>query len=160
MNFGTNKTLVEIIKEGAFGGTYFGDIYSGVNVKRYKNSWKEFDVLDNTDQKYHCSNYYDVSVNKYGVKCSASLRFWENKGWINPIDPYGWFQWYFRYWLGRRSKDDERQIKRWKGILNRLKGKSIEMVKNAASKSDNYSISPKIRQILLHWGYELTESDL
>ena len=44
--------------------------------------------------------------------CGTSLRFWENKGWINEIDPYGFFQWYFRYWLGRRSKDDERQISR------------------------------------------------
>ena len=128
MNFGTNKTPVEIIKEGAFGGTYFRDIYSSINGKWYKNSWKQFDKLKSIDQKYYSSNYYDVSVNKYGVKCGASLRFWENKGWINPIDPYGWFQWYFRYWLGRRSKDHKKQIKRWKRIVNRFKGKLIEMI--------------------------------
>ena len=57
-----------------------------------------------------------MNVNKYGVKCGASLRFWENKGWINKIDPYGCFQWYFRYLLGGRSKDDKRQINRWKKL--------------------------------------------
>ena len=114
MEFGANKTPVEVIREGAFGGTYFRDIYSGVNEKWYKNPWKEFNQLKDIVQKFHCSDYYEVSVNKYGVKCKTSLRFWENKGWINEIDPYGWFQWYFRYWLGRRLKDDERQINRWK----------------------------------------------
>ena len=86
-------------------------------------------------------------MNKYGVKCGASLRFWESKGWINKIDPYGWFQCYFRYWLGRRSKDDKRQIK------------LVKMIKNSGSKYDDYSVSSKIRQILLHWGYELTKKD-
>ena len=101
--FSPNKTSVEIIKEGAFGGTYFRDIYSGINEKWYKNSRKEY-----IDAKY----YYEVNLNKYGVKCGTSLRFWENKGWIYKIDPYGWFQWYFRCWLSRRSKDDKRQINR------------------------------------------------
>ena len=78
-----------------------------------KQSWKEFDQLKDIDQKFYCSDYYDVSVNKYGIKCGISLRFWENKGWINEIDPYGWFQWYFRYWLYRKSEYDERQINRW-----------------------------------------------
>ena len=109
------------------------------------------------DQKYYCSDYYDVSVNKYGVKCGKSLRFWENKGWINEIDLYEWFQQYFRYWLGRKSGDDRRQIKRRKKIVSRFRGKLVKMIKDAGSKFNDYSILPKIRHILLHWGYELTE---
>ena len=96
-----------------------------------------------------------MNVNKYGVKCGTSLRFWENRGWINKIDPYDWFRWYFRYWLGRRSKDDKRQINRWKKIVSRFRGKLMTMIGNAGSKYDDCSISPKIRQILLYWGYEL-----
>ena len=153
MDFGPNKTPVEVIKEGAFGGTYFRDIYSNVNEKWYK----EFNQLKSIDQKNYCSDYYDVSVNKYGVKCGTSLRFWENKGWINKIDPYGWFQWHFRYWLGRRSEDDKRQINIWKKIVSRFGGKLVKMIKDAGSNFDDYSVSPKIR--LLHWGYELTEKD-
>ena len=74
MDFGANKTSIEVVKEGEFGGTYFRDIYSEVNVKWYKNSSKEFDELGSIDQKYYCSNYYDVNVNKYDVKCGTSLR--------------------------------------------------------------------------------------
>ena len=104
MHFGANETTIEEIKEGAFGGAYFRDIYSCVNEKWYKKSWKKFDQLKNIDQKYYCSSYYQLSVNKYGVKCGTSLRFWKNKRWINEIDLYGRFQWLFRYWLCRRSK--------------------------------------------------------
>ena len=120
MNLSPNKTPIEIIKEVAFGGTYFRDIYSGINRKQYKNSWKEFVQLKNIDAKFYASDYYNVNVNKYGAKCRTPSRFWENKGWINKIDLHGWFQWYFRYWLGTRSKDDKRQINRWKNVVSRL----------------------------------------
>ena len=71
MDFGANITPTEVIEKGAFGETSFRNIYSSVNNKWFKNSWKEFDELKNIDQKYYCSNYYDVSVDKYGVKCGT-----------------------------------------------------------------------------------------
>ena len=149
MDFNPNKTPIQIIKEGAFGGTYFRDIYSNINKKWYKNSWKEFIHLKNIDAKFYASDYYDVNVNKYGVKCGTSLRFWENKSWINEIDPYGWFQLYFGYLLGRRLEDDERQINKWKKNLSRFRGKLVKMIRDVGTKLDDYSISPKIKQNLL-----------
>ena len=71
MDFGANKILMEVIKESAFGGTYFRDIYSEVNVKWYRKLWKEFDNLKNIDLKYYYSNYYDDIVNKCCVKCET-----------------------------------------------------------------------------------------
>ena len=70
-----NKSPIEVIREGAFGGTYFRDIYSGINEKWYKNSWKEFDQLKNIDAKFYASDYYDKNLNKYKVKTGTSLRF-------------------------------------------------------------------------------------
>ena len=150
MDFKPNISPVEIIKKGTFSGTYFRDIYSTVNDKFYKNIWKKISNLKDIDKKYYCSDYYDARLNKYGVKCGTSLRFWESKGWINKIDPYGWFQWYFRYYLGRRSEDDQIQINRWKKIVSRFKGILVRLIKNSKD-------STKIRQILLHWGYELAD---
>ena len=133
--------------------------------------WKEFDFLKDIDAKLYSSNYYDFRVNKYRVRWGTSLRFWENKGWINEQDPYGRFQWYCRYYYGRHSSDasetsrenklseDERQIKRWLSIVNRFKGILVKMIKDKGTKFDDFSVSPKIRQILLHWGYELVESE-
>ena len=94
-----------------------------------------------------------MNINKYGIKCGTSSRFWENKGCINKIDTYGWFRWYFR------SKDDKKQINRWKKIVSTFRGKLMKMIRNAGSKFDDYSSLPKIRQILLRWGYKLTEKD-
>ena len=79
MDFSPNKKPIEEIKKGAFGGIYFRDIYSGINEKWYKNPWKEFVQLKNIDAKFYASDYYDVNVNKYGVKFETSLRFRQNK---------------------------------------------------------------------------------
>ena len=92
-------------------------------------SHKEFDDLKKIKQKFYCSDYFDASVNKYGVKCGISLTFCEDNGLVNSKDSYGSFQWYFRYWLGRKLKDDERQINRWKRIVSRFKGKLVKMIK-------------------------------
>ena len=72
-------------------------------------------------------------MNKYGVKCGTSLRFWKNKSWINKIDPYGWCQWYFKNWLDRRSKDDKRHINRWKKIVSRFRGNLVKMIRDAGT---------------------------
>ena len=77
MNMNTDEIPVEVIKEGAFRGTYFRDIYSDVNGKWFRQFWKKFDDLKNVDKKYYCSNHFNVNVNKYGVKCGASLKFWK-----------------------------------------------------------------------------------
>ena len=78
MHFGANETPVELNKEGAFGGTNFRDTDSRVKEKWNRNSLKKFDQLKDINQTFYSSDYYDVSINKYGVKCGTSLRFWEN----------------------------------------------------------------------------------
>ena len=89
-----------------------------------------------------------LTLNYYSVEVGTSLRFWESKGWINEIDPYGWFQWYVTYWKGRKSEDDLRQIVRWKRIVSRFVG----ILNTLISKGKD---SKKIKQILLHWCYEI-----
>lgn len=149
--FRPNLTPAEIFQMGSFGGTYYRDIYSGVNNKNYKNAWKEFpkEWFKGLNIKTQvASQDYDVNVNKYGVKSGTSLEYWESKGWIKPQDPYGWVHWYCRFYLGRRSRDDERQIKRWDGVCNgRFRLRLDNMIR---AKKD----SPVIRQLLLHWAYE------
>ena len=126
MEFTPNISPVDVIKKGAFGGTYFRDIYSSVTDEFYNNSWKKFEELKGIDGKYYSFDFYDVRLNYYGVKVGTSLRFWESKGWINAIDPYAWFQWHFRHW--KRSEDDIRQIGRWKRIVSRFVGILNKMV--------------------------------
>ena len=106
---------------------------------------------------------YDAKKNKYGVKCGGSLGMWESSGWISDIDPYGWFQWYCRFYLGRRSTDDERQISRWKsghGPTGRFRSQLMNKILAAKTTVDDPKISPVVRQTCQHWGYVPTQQDL
>ena len=100
---------------------------------------------------------------QYGVKAGMDQRFWEEKGWINPQDPRGWFQWYTRFFLGRRTADDQRQISRWRGVAGakgRWKRFLLNKIVAADAHVDDVTISPVVRQTMLHWAYEVNQEDM
>ena len=101
-------------------------------------------------------------INKYKVKVGTTLEFWEEKQWIHKQNPYGWMQWYCDFYMGERGSDDKRQIDRWiktAGPKSRFRRALINKIKEKNAKYDDETVSPKIRQILQHWGYILTERD-
>jgi hypothetical protein len=107
-DFRPNRTPEEILRAGSFGGTYFRPITSAVTNKVYNADEVLRDSVDpkwikGLDKKTMLTSAtYRNSVNKYGVKCGGSLGMWESSGWIADSDPYGWFQWYCRFYQGRR----------------------------------------------------------
>lgn len=167
-SFQPTVTPVEVLRAGSFGGTYFRDITSAVTGKKHTQAWTDlpaawFKGLDIERFVARPWNKYDASVNKYGSKCGNTLEEWEKSGWINKQDPYGWFQWYCRFYLGRRSCDDERQIRRWANICGptgRWKGNLVAKCLKQGRRFDDVSVAPVVRQSLLHWGYELTAADM
>lgn len=166
--FRPSLTPAQVLQAGAFGGTYFRDIKSAVTRQTHKDAWKELPAswlkgLDIARQVAQPWDQYDVSVNKYGAKCGNTLEDWEKSGWMKPQDPYGWFQWYCRFYLGRRTDDDARQISRWSGICGatgRWKGNLIAKCLKAGRPYNDPGVAPAVRQSLLHWAYELTAKDL
>ena len=167
-DFKPNRTPEEILRAGSFGGTYFRPITSAVTNITYKPK----EVLSNTVQPSWIANLnsktmltsltYRPAINKYKAKCGGSLGMWESSGWITNIDPYGWFQWYCRFYQGRRSSDDVRQIQRWcksAGSKGRFRSQLCNKILNAGGvrSMNDTNISPVIRQTLLHWGLEITE---
>ena len=162
--FKPNLTPYQIFKLGSFGGTYWRPIYSVTNQQSYNNL--HLDVLhkwsNDIELKYLTLDKENLTLNRYKVRSGTTLEYWESKNWINPIDPYGWVQWYCHFYNGRRSNDDERQVQRWKnftGPNGRWKSRLISMILKNSTTYDNESISPVIRQGLQHWGYQLTEED-
>ena len=158
---------LEVIKEGAFGGTYFRPIHSAVTNKEYQNRHRKY--FTPTELKKHKIDpsthltkpfdQYDKTVNKYPVKCGQTLPQWEAKNWITSHDPYGWFEWYCNFFKGRRiAEEDQRQIQRWlkfAGPKGRFSQRLRNLVKKKQTTPQDPTISPVIRQSLLHWGWEL-----
>jgi len=128
----TPKQMLEI---GVFGGKYMTDTRNEFPV-----SWFVKAKL--------CPEKHDPELNFFGVNAGQPLAVWQAKGWIHPDDPRGWFQWYCRYFLGRRHEDDERQIKRWRAFR-----RHYSAVRNNCQQGD-FSCRPRQRQALLHWAYD------
>lgn len=134
--FKPELTPQEMLELGVFGGKYMTDCKS-----EFPASWYKKAKLSPRKK--------DSKLNYFRVDASLPLRVWQERGWIHPADPRGWFQWYCRYYYGRRlPEEDQRQIKRWKAIKRHVGG----LKKNCAA--GDLKCRPKQRQVLLHWAYD------
>ena len=129
----TPKAMLEL---GVFCGKYLTDCR-----EEFPASWFERAKLSPVRP--------DCSLNYFGVNASQPLAEWQRKGWIHADDPRGWFQWYCRYYMGRRlPEEDVRQIKRWKAFR-----RHIAQIKQNCEPGDPFC-RPRQRQALLHWAYD------
>lgn len=172
--FAPNKSPEEMLREGVFGGSYFRRLYSSTlgiwiegDWEELPNSWTQGLNVD----RYLVSTEYDAEVNKHGVRCGQSIEEWEGNGWIeHEWDVRGWFQWYCRFFFGRRCGDDERQISRWRrcvGETGRWRRALLRKYREAGIRSVNdeggdevEGVSPAIHQTCLHWAWEVKQGVL
>ena len=136
--FNPDLTPAEMLELGVFGGRYMTDCR-----EEFPKSWFTLAKLYKGD-----SPTGDKELNFFKVFASQPLSVWKKKGWIHPQDPRGWFQWYCRYYMGRRTDDDLRQVKRWKAIVRHV----AQVKKNCMP--GVLGCHRKQRQALLHWAYD------
>jgi hypothetical protein len=134
-DFRPELTPAQLLELGVFGGKYMTDCRD-----EFPASWFRGAKL--------CHERHDPKLNFFGINASQPLSEWKRKGWIYHEDPRGWFQWYCRYYQGRRCFDDERQIARWIAFR-----RHIGQVKANCEKGD-FECRPRQRQALLHWAYD------
>ncbi|HEY1312108.1 MAG TPA: hypothetical protein VGF02_14265 [Pseudolabrys sp.] len=135
-DFKPQLTPAEMLRLGVFGGKYMTDCR-----REFPQSWFARAKLSPAKR--------NASLNFFGVDASQSLSEWRRKGWIHPDDPRGWFQWYCRYYMGRRMPDeDRRQIGRWKAIR-----RHVRQIQQHCEPGDVFC-RPRQRQALLHWAYD------
>jgi len=172
--FTPNKSPLEMLSEGVFGGSYYRPLYSKTLRSSIADDWK-LDLPEEWSSSLNvgrlvASEEYDPEMNKYGVKCGQSIEEWEASGWIaHEFDVRGWFQWYVRFFRGRRCEDDERQVGRWarcvgeKGRWRRtlLKKYLARGVRNIADEGgEEEEVSPVLHQTCLHWAWDIRQDDL
>jgi hypothetical protein len=133
--FRPELTPKEMLELGIFGGKYMTDCRN-----EFPASW--FTRARLSPAKY------DSKLNCFGVKASQSLAEWRRQGWIHPQDPRGWFQWYCRYYSGRRTSDDRRQIRRWRAIA-----RHVAAIRHNCERGD-LACRRRQRQAVLHWAYD------
>jgi hypothetical protein len=134
--FRPGLTPKEMLALGVFCGKYMTDC-----GKEFPASWFAHARLSPSGR--------DCSLNYFAVDASQPLSVWRDKGWIHPNDPRGWFQWYCRYYMGRRvPQEDARQIKRWKAIR-----RHVAQIKKHCEPGD-LMCRKRQRQALLHWAYD------
>jgi len=134
-DFKPQLTPPEMLELGVFGGKYMTDCQ-----REFPASWFKKAKL--------CHERHDPKLNYFGVNASQPLAVWRKNGWLYEEDPRGWFQWYCRYYLGRRSVDDERQINRWRAVARHI----AQLKKNCPRRA--LDCRPRQRQALLHWAYD------
>lgn len=134
-DFQPELTPAQMLAMGVFGGKYLTDCR-----EEFPAAWFANAKLSPARR--------DPKLNFFGVDASKPLSYWLEKGWIWPDDPRGWFQWYCRYYRGRRCEDDARQVARWKNMT-----RHIAQIRKNCVKGD-LLCRPRQRQALLHWAYD------
>ncbi len=174
-SFTPNKSPEEMIREGCFGGSYFRPLYSRRLGTTISDDYTElppawYAGLDVS--RFLTSPTYDTEINKYKVSSGQSIEEWEAAGWINhTYDVRGWFQWYCRFYMGRRCEDDERQISRWRKcvgesgrwrriLLKKYVSMGIKDVFDDGEDEEGRDVSPVMHQTCHHWAYEVRQGDL
>ena len=134
-DFKPELTPPQMLALGVFGGKYLTDCRD-----EFPKPWFTRARL--------AAGRRQATLNYFGVNASQSLAAWRQSGWIRPQDPRGWFQWYCRYYMGRRSADDARQIRRWRAIA-----RHVAAIRNNCEPKD-LECRKRQRQAVLHWAYD------
>lgn len=154
-SFIPNLTPRQVIEAGAFGGSYFG-----LPIDESEDDYSDIfeSLFSGVSTRLYLGVKYSPKLNKFGITSGKSYKYWKDMKWMRSQDPRGWFAWYCNYYLGRRSSDDERQIKRWQDFCG-INGRWKNNLYSKIHRTGDWNVSPRIQQSLLHWAYQANQQD-